>query len=192
MLLSLKKPQKKSNCHPHTLVPSAGGGMSHCQFPQTVWLWSPPSCVLGLSGFKPLPSAQAQQTYLYDPLAKGWPEIWHLFTLSTGPTPWATHARGLRPGVSWKRVGRSWCCVKTAWMQGGEGKELLTYFLWAPCHVQAERALPCQHYPCLCQRGGAHHTRCPSRGYSPFPLLGQVWGIARCPPPPGPAGTAEG
>lgn len=78
------------------------------------------------------------------------------------------HTRGLRPGGSWKRVSRSQCCGRMAWTRGGEGRELLTYFPWAPCHVQAGRVLPCQRWQCPCQRGAAHCTRCPGTGLLPF------------------------
>lgn len=77
-----------------------------------------------------------------------------------------------------------------AWTRGDEGRELLTYFPWALCHVQAGRALPCQCWQCLCQLPIAPAAL--AQGFSPFPVLGQVCGIARCPPHPGLAGTTKG
>lgn len=66
----------------------------------------------------------------------------------------------------------------------------MTYFPWAPCHVQAGRALPCQCWQCLCQLPIAPAAL--AQGFSPSPVLGQVCDIARCPPHPGLAGTTKG
>lgn len=132
----------------------------------------------GLSGCKPLHSAQAQQVGPPGPLAKSCPKIGHFFILRTRPAPWALHTRGLRPGDSWKPVSRSQCCCRT-WR--GEGRELLTYFPWASCHVQAGRALLCQHWRCPCQRGGAHCSRCPGTGLLPFPRAGAGVGHRQVP-----------
>lgn len=73
---------------------------------------------------------------------------------------------------------------QNAWTRGGEGRELLPCFPWAPCHVQAGRALPCQCWWCPCQQGGAHRTLCPGTGLLPCPRAGTAVGHCQVPSTP--------
>lgn len=79
-----------------------------------------------------------------------------------------------------------------AWTRAGEGRQLLTYFPWAPAMCR-QGELSCASTGDACaSREGPMAPAALAQGCSPFPMLGQLWGIARCPPHPGLAGTTRG
>lgn len=95
----------------------------------------------------------------------------------------------MKPGVSYKRAGRSRCCSRTGGCGEVKGRSS-SAILSEPAAAHGPGGLSLSSRCALA--GGTRRTVLPGKGCSPFLLLGRRGASPGALPPPGLAGSTEG